>query len=232
MSNDNRSISELRELSASNFFPDDDMLIYSQAPENEEDQYKTKLIPFNTLMDGGREFSFKGDLFKWNLVQNGEIKAVHRLTPPRFQTDDGSGNQIFNGYYYFDVKIAGLIDDEGREIIPHNATYVLMTMEHKELEISDIRGTINEDLIFNSDDTVRLDAYGWTKFEETRKNFVFENMQYPVNRVVALDDLTDIYSFIPDSKEHPNMNAENHIGFRCPEIYKDNQVLRIYAWSY
>jgi|13_taG_2_1085334.scaffolds.fasta_scaffold109858_1 hypothetical protein len=214
--NDHRNIDELPPVR--NFIPDSDLVLFRR-----ESDGKTCTIPFNVMMNGGEGFNFKGDLFAWNLMQPPiEIKTTEWKVPLRFN-ESINGPQDSN-YFYFDIKVAGVMKGP-EEIIPDNATYILFTMEHVNLEISDLKGTMSGS---DFDDPTE---YGWTKFESNRKNFVFENMQYPVQRIVPLSEV-NWKAFIPDSRNHPNMNTENHASFRCPIANKDNQKIWIYAWSY
>lgn len=253
MSEDNRIIPELPEIQRNQFSPQNDRMIYSRTPrEGEEIQFPTtKLIRFNDLMNEGKGFAFKGDLFKWNVVKK-QITDQEMLPPRRFAQDDGSHphNLMGSSYYYFDIKVADITTDLGS--IPDNATYILFTMDQVNLEISDLRGTVvndnnydaannnGDDALFNPDENGDLripktDAYGWTKFESSRKNFVFENMQYPVQRIFPIDAFT-VDGVIPHAanggKNHSNMNPENHACFRCPLANKNDQNFMIYAWSY
>lgn len=209
--NDHRNIDQLPPLR--NFIPDNDLVLFRRDSDG-----KLCTIPFNIMMNGGKGFNFKGDLFQWKVMSPPiDINQSDWQVPVR-------GIQQDSNYFYFDIQVAGLMQGP-EEVIPNNATYILFTMEHINLEISDLRGTMSD---ADLDDPTK---YGWTKFEKNRKNFVFENMQYPVQRIVPLDTV-NWHDFIPNDRLHANMNRENHASFRCPIANKDNQKIWIYAWSY
>ena len=59
--NDHRDIDQLPPLR--NFIPDNDLVVFRRDSDG-----KLCTIPFNIMMNGGKDFNFKGDLFKWNLM--------------------------------------------------------------------------------------------------------------------------------------------------------------------
>jgi hypothetical protein len=220
---DDRSISELPRIR--NFIPDQDLILFRQ---NSSEKLHT--IAFNKMMNEGKGFNYQGDVFDWKqLTPALDIPQGKWQKPVRFSGADGQEEEPQEGdYYYFDVRVSNIQRNEGeKDLIPDNATYILFTCSIDSLEISDLRGSVS----ISPENYTKYEDYGWTKFSDSRRNFVFENMQYPVQRIIPLDQ-DNWMDFIPSSVDHRNMNRNNHASFRCPIAKKNNQHLSIYAWSY
>ena len=113
-----------------------------------------------------------------------------------------------SGFDYFDCKMTGLDNPGESRDVPEAAKYTLIKMSQSNLEISG--------------------PPGWEPFESGQTIFLFENMQYPKNRIFNYLDT----ELIPDGLSHFNMTPVNHASFRCPAGTINNQRIWVAAWSY
>ena len=216
---ESRNILQLPDLDPRNFDPDNDFLLV-QRHRNDNDPTDKKLykVAFNDLMSIS-DLSFTKARTFWrtdNLSEPYELiysatesVNMQKRLPAATVVELG----LDETFYYFDCQIAK-IGSADIHPVPEAAKYILLTMQHDNLEILDV-GVYGRN--------------GYRKLEADRGNYVFENMQFPRSKVIPFT--TDLASKIPSTPDHNMMSPPNHVSFRCPIGTEQNQKIYINAFA-
>ncbi len=214
---ESRNIIQLPDLDPRSFDPVGDFLLV-QRYRNDNDPTDKKLykVAFNDLMSVASLSFTKARTF-WTAL-NEPYELIYSATESvnmqkRLPATTVKELGLDETFYYFDCKIAK-IGSADTHPLPETAKYILLTMQHDNLEILDV-GVYGRN--------------GYRKLEADRGNYVFENMQFPRSKVIPFT--TDLASKIPSTPDHNMMSPPNHVSFRCPIGTEKNQKIYINAYA-
>jgi hypothetical protein len=200
-----KSLSTLPDLNPSEFSPEEDLFLI------QKENFQLRTISFNLLLDVAN-FYYIGELNEWNYVAPDQKPsfAPKRLTNEGLKLPLDPNEIAIDNYAYISVRVADFIAKDGK-LVPPEAKNIILTMNQTNLEF--------------------LDERGWSRFPSDQKNYVFENMQYPIMNVFKYDDI-DVANKIPRSNESHFLSEDNHALFRCPISDAQSQEFWVYAWAF